>query len=404
MTSHSLLTQAQALAPELTRIRRRLHQQPELAFAEYHTAAFVAHRLHELGIPCDTEVARTGVVGYLGNGSGPTIALRADMDALPIFEENDVPYRSQHEGVMHACGHDAHTAMLLGAAQLLKQHEGEIKGRVKLIFQPAEETIDAEGNSGATLMLAEGVIDDVDSIIGVHVEPALPAGQIGLRPGSMLAAADRFELEILGQAAHGAYAYQGVDAIVLAAQVITAAQTLVSRRIPAVQEGVVSFGVIQGGMRENVVCDRVLLVGTVRSFQPEIRDQLERELQQIASIARAMGGDYRLRYTRGTPSLVNDGQLTGFLSRIGRQCLGAEAVTEAAKSTGGEDFAWYGERTRSAFVRVGVRHPDWPARRPLHTPTFEIDERALPVGAALLAASALHWLAEYDPSHWQGQG
>lgn len=403
MAHHSLLTQAQALAPELTRIRRRLHQQPELAFAEHHTAAFVAHRLHELGIPCDTEVARTGVVGYLGNGSGPTIALRADMDALPIPEENDVPYRSQNEGVMHACGHDAHTAMLLGAAQLLKQREHELKGRVKLIFQPAEEVIDAEGNSGATLMLAEGVIDDVDSIIGVHVEPALPAGQIGLRPGPMLAAADRFELEILGKAAHGAYAYQGVDAIVLAAQVITAAQTLVSRRIPAVQEGVVSFGVIQGGARENVVCDRVLLVGTVRSFQPEIRDQLERELQQIASIARAMGGDYRLRYTRGTPSLVNDGQLTGFLSRIGRQCLGAEAVTEAAKSTGGEDFAWYGERTRSAFVRVGVRHPDWPARRPLHTPTFEIDEHALPVGAALLAASALHWLAEYDPGHWQGQ-
>lgn len=403
MAHHSLLTQAQALAPELTRIRRRLHQQPELAFAEHHTAAFVAHRLHELGIPCDTEVARTGVVGYLGNGSGPTIALRADMDALPIPEENDVPYRSQNEGVMHACGHDAHTAMLLGAAQLLKQREHELKGRVKLIFQPAEEVIDAEGNSGATLMLAEGVIDDVGSIIGVHVEPALPAGQIGLRPGPMLAAADRFELEILGKAAHGAYAYQGVDAIVLAAQVITAAQTLVSRRIPAVQEGVVSFGVIQGGARENVVCDRVLLVGTVRSFQPEIRDQLERELQQIASIARAMGGDYRLRYTRGTPSLVNDGQLTGFLSRIGRQCLGAEAVTEAAKSTGGEDFAWYGERTRSAFVRVGVRHPDWPARRPLHTPTFEIDEHALPVGAALLAASALHWLAEYDPGHWQGQ-
>ncbi len=396
-----LLPAAQTLAPELVYIRRTLHRWPELAFEEHRTAALVAHKLHEWGIPHETEVAKTGVVGWIGNNGGPVIALRADMDALPIHEENDLPFKSERPGLMHACGHDGHTAMLLGAARLLKAREAELPGRVKLIFQPAEEVILAEGGSGAKQMIEEGVIDDVDAIIGLHVDPALHVGQIGLRPGPVMAAADRFDLEILGKAAHGAHAYQGVDAIVLAAQVITAAQTLVSRRIPAIKEGVVSFGIIQGGAKENVVCDHVLLVGTVRTFEPAIRDQLEAELHQVASIARALGGDYRLSYLRGSPPVINDGLLTGFVTRVARQIIGAENITEGPKSTGGEDFAWYQERTRGTFLRLGVRNPAWDGIRPLHTPTFDLDESALPIGAALLASAAEQWLHEHDPAHWR---
>ncbi len=392
--------QAQSLLPKLIDIRRHLHQWPELSFQEYETSAFVAKQLHDLGVPHDTEVARTGVVGVLGNGEGPTIALRADMDALPILEENDVPYRSRREGVMHACGHDAHTTMLLGAAMLLKQVEDQLPGRVKLIFQPAEEIIGGDGYSGAKLMVEEGVVDDVDAIMGIHVDPTIEVGKVGVRPGPMMAAADRIEIDILGKKAHGAYAYLGADAIVLAAQVILAAQTIISRRIPAVQEGVITFGEIHGGVRDNIISDRVHLTGTVRSFDPAIRDQIERELEEVVSIVEKMGGRYRYHYARGNPAVINDGQLTGFLARMAKQTLGSEQVVEAAKTTGAEDFSWYMKRTRGTFMRVGVKHPDWPDVRPLHTPTFGIDERALAVGAAVIAQAALRWLQEYDPDHW----
>ncbi|NOZ50394.1 MAG: amidohydrolase [Chloroflexi bacterium] len=398
-----MLNAARQLQPHLIRLRRRIHRWPELAFDEHKTAALVSQTLRDLGIAYETGVARTGVIAWLGQSHGPTIALRADMDALPIQERSDVPYASQRPGMMHACGHDAHTAMLLGAAALLKQHEADLPGRVKLIFQPSEERIDDEGFSGAKLMVAEGVLDDIDAIMGLHTEPHLPVGTIALRPGPMMAAADHFRMEILGRVAHGAYAYLGVDAIVLAAQVINAAQTLISRRIPAVEAGVITFGKIQGGVAENILCDRVVLSGTVRSFRPEIRDQLERELGEVAAIARQMGGDYRYSYLRGNPSVINDGRLTGFVSRIGGQLLGAECVQKASMTTGGEDFSWYSRQKPGTFVRIGVRDPAWEADRPLHTDTFDIQEDALPVGAALLAESALRWAAG-NQSRWPFSG
>ena len=398
MASH-MRQEAQDLLPKLIEIRRHLHQWPELSFEEYETGAFVSRTLHDLGVPHETQVARTGVVGLMGN-DGPVIALRADLDALPIQEENDVPYKSRRPGVMHACGHDAHTTMLLGAAMLLKRVEDQLPGKVKLIFQPAEEIIGGDGYSGAKLMVKEGVVEDVDAIIGIHVDPTLPVGFVGVRPGPMMAAADRIEIDILGKKAHGAYAYLGTDAIVLAAQVILAAQTLISRRIPAVQEGVVTFGEIHGGVRDNIISDRVRLTGTVRSFDPAIRDQLERELEDVVSIVQKMGGDYTYHYARGNPPVINDGQLTGFVARAAGQALGGDHVREAAKTTGAEDFSWYMLHTRGTFVRVGVKNPDWPEIRPLHTPTFDIDERALAVGATVIAYSAFRWLREYDPERW----
>ncbi len=395
MELESLLTAAHDLAPRLGEWRRTLHRWPEPAFSERRTAALVAACLQEWGISCVTAIAETGVVGWVGPATGATIALRADMDALPIHEENEVPYRSERPGLMHACGHDAHTAMLLGAARILKAYEAELPGRVKFIFQPAEEVIPDEGGSGAWRMIAAGVLDDVDAIVGLHVDPTLPTGHIGVRPGPLMAAADRFELTILGKAAHGAHPYQGVDAIVLAAQVVTAAQTLISRRIPASKEAVVTFGTIQGGSKENIICDRVVLTGTVRTFEAAVRDQLEAELAQVASLVRALGGDYRLRYLRGSPPVNNDGLLTGFVSRVARQVVGAEQVVEIPKSTGGEDFAWYQQKTRGTFVRLGCHDPADPQQRALHTPTFDLDEAALPLGTALLAAVAVEWLHEH---------
>ncbi len=400
-----MLDSARKLHPQLIQLRRRIHRWPELAFQEYKTAALVSQTLHDWGIPHETGVARTGVVAWIGHNDGPTIALRADMDALPIEEETGLPFASEQPGVMHACGHDAHTTMLLGAAALLKQHAAELPGRVLLIFQPSEERIGEDGYSGAKLMVEQGVIEGVDAIIGLHVEPRLPVGHIGVRPGPMMAAADRFRLEILGRKAHGAYAYLGVDAIVLAAQVINAVQTLISRRIPALEAGVISFGEIHGGTAENILCDSVVLTGTVRSFNPQIRDLLERELGETAAMVRHMGGDIRYTYLRGNPSVINDGRLTGFISRVGGQLIGADHVHEAPMTTGGEDFAWYLQHIPGTFVRVGVRDPQWPSDRPLHTSTFDLHEDALPIGAALLAESARRWLAAVAGGYWaEAQG
>jgi len=385
-----VLQRAQTLRERLIQIRRAIHRQPELGFQEFKTAQLVAGTLTELGIRVETEVGLTGVVGYLGEGR-PTIALRADMDALPIQELNDVPYASQVPGVMHACGHDAHVACLLGAAMLLSQTE--LRGQVRFIFQPSEEGQDEEGKSGAMRMVEAGVMEGVDAVVALHTHADTLAGTIGLLPGPMMAAADTFHATILGQACHGAYPHKGTDAIVLAAQVIMAVQTIVSRRIRPLDSGVITVGTIQGGTKTNIVTDRVELAGTIRSFKPEIRQQIFDELERACGVARALGGDYELKITPGYPTTANDKALTEFVRQVGIDLLGPDKVGEAEAEMGAEDFSFLVAYAPGCFFRLGVGFPDQEPRRG-HNPYFDVNEDALPIGAAILAEVARRYLEQ----------
>jgi len=385
-----MLQRAQALRERLIEIRRAIHRQPELGFQEFKTAQLVTDTLTEMGIQVETGVGLTGVVGYLGQG-GPTIALRADMDALPIQELNDVPYASQVPGVMHACGHDAHVACLLGAAMLLS--ETELKGEVRFIFQPSEEEQDEEGKSGATRMVEDGVMEGVDAVVALHTHVDTLAGTIDLMPGPMMATVDTFRGAILGQACHGAYPHKGTDAIVLAAQVIMAIQTIVSRRIRPLDSGVITVGIIQGGTKTNIVADRVELAGTIRSFKPEIRQQIFGELERAYSVTRALGGDYELKIIPGYPATTNDEALTEFVRRVGVDLLGPDKVGEAKAEMGAEDFSFLAACAPGCFFRLGVGFPDEEPRRG-HNPYFDVNEDALPVGAAVLAEVARRYLEQ----------
>jgi amidohydrolase len=389
MMSDSILDKALALGQRLTAIRRAIHRHPELGFQEFETSALVAENLAELGIRVDTEVGGTGVVGYLGEGS-PVIALRADMDALPIQEESDVPYASQVPGVMHACGHDAHVACLLGAAALLSG--ANLPGQVRFLFQPSEEGKDAEGKSGAQRLIEDGAMEGVGAVVGLHVYTNAPLGTIEISPGPLMAAVDDFDLLVLGQSAHGADPYKGVDAIVLAAQVLTAIQTIVARRIPATKTGVITVGTISGGIRRNILADCVRLEGTVRSFDPEVRETLRTELERACGLARSLGGDCELAITSHGPPVINHSTLAELAQQVGSELLGSYGIRPAEPEMGGEDFAFLLQHAPGAYFRLGVATPGQPLRR-AHSPNFDLDERALPIGAAILAETARRWLA-----------
>jgi amidohydrolase len=386
----TILQRANALSPELIEIRRAIHRHPELGFAEYHTAVLVTEVLRSLKMDVKTGVGKTGVVGQLGS-EGQIVALRADMDALPIQELNQVDYASEVPGVMHACGHDVHTACLLGAAMLLT--EVQLKGRIRFLFQPSEEGMDAEGKSGAKRMVEEGAIDNVQAVFGMHVDSKYEAGTLACSPGYVLAALDNFKIVILGRTAHGAQAYLGVDAISLVAQVVNALHTIVSRRIPAFESAVVSIGLIQGGTKENILAEQVELRGTIRTFDPEIRKRLFEEMHNACSIARVLGGDYQLSIQEGYPALQNDASLAAFTSRVACDLIGPELVTEVSPEMGSEDFSFFTQRVPGCYLTLGVR-PKGQPMRPLHHPKFDIDEAVIPLGAAILAQLAIRCLDE----------
>ncbi len=382
-------TAARELLPALRSWRKSFHEEPELSTQEHLTQAKVTRALTELGIPYRAYDGFTGVVGLIGDGRpGPVVALRADMDGLPVTEETGLPFRSRFPGRMHACGHDVHMTSLLGAAALLSRRANALGGPVKLLFQPAEE----EGSVGGALPLIErGCLErpHVAFVVGQHVDPSLPLGRIGWRVGPFMAAADFFRIVVRGRGGHAATPHQGPDAIVIASEIVVGLQALVSRVRNPFDPVVVSVGSVHGGTRDNILPEKVVLEGTVRTMRPETRDLMERSLRRrVRAIAASLGATVRIEYRRGYPSLVNDPDATRTVADALRVEFGRANVVETEHALmGAEDFARYLERVPGTFLRLGVGRAGHPAS--LHSATFAPDERALVVGSATLAAAAV---------------
>ncbi|MEN9937103.1 MAG: hypothetical protein RLZZ387_3682 [Chloroflexota bacterium] len=390
-----MLNKARAIENEIIRLRREIHKHPELAFQEVRTSALVADTLREIGgINIRTGVGKTGVVGEIGNGDGPTIAIRADMDALPIIEEVDVPFKSEVHGNMHACGHDSHTAILLGVAHLLKQEfaQGGLNGKVRFLFQPAEEASDSEGVSGAPRMIEDGAMEGVDAVIALHVDSTMPVGQIGLKQGASSAAVDSFRGYITGTGGHGAYPHQGTDPLWMLLPVMQGLHAIVARQVDPLKPAVVSLGVVRGGTVSNVIPAEVYLEGTLRSFDPDVREQLIADVERSFAVARHFGGDYRLHIERGYPSGANNPTVTGWMEGVIGDMLGADAIDRSRAGMGAEDFAYMTKLAPGAMFNLGAAVNDG-VKRAHHTPIFALDESAFAIGAAVLAETARRFLA-----------
>ena len=388
MNATNLVLGSQAL-DQLLEIRRHLHAHPELSGAEHHTAALVAGELRRLGWRVQEGVGRTGVLAELGTSNGPAIGLRVDMDALPIEECTGLSFASTSPGLMHACGHDIHTAVGLGVAMLLAPLAEQLSGTVRLIFQPAEETAE-----GARWMLAAGAIAGLKALLGLHVFPSIAVGSIGLRHGALTAAAAELELEVLGEAGHGARPHQAVDAIWIAARLISGLQEAISRRLDALQPVVLSFGRIEGGRAFNVIADRVRLLGTLRCLDCQLYEQLPEWVESTAqAICAAYGGKVKLVWRGIAPPVQNDPQLTDLLEGIAVEQLGRDQVLVLAQpSLGAEDFAHYLNHLPGCMFRLGVAGLDGCA--PLHHGGFNPDEGCMPIAVNLLATALKRWLEQ----------
>ena len=376
-----------AALPELVAIRRHLHAHPELSGNEHQTAALVAGELRGLGWTVREGVGRTGVLAELGPAQGPLVALRVDMDALPVEERTGLPYASVQQGLMHACGHDIHTSVGLGVARILAPLGDQLSARVRLLFQPAEETA-----QGAAWMLADGAMEGVEALFGVHVFPSLEAGSIGVRSGSLTAAAGELEVEVLGEGGHGARPHQSTDAIWIAARVVSGLQEAISRRLDALHPVVVSFGRIEGGKAFNVIADHVRLLGTVRCLDLELHAKLPSWIEEtVQAICAGYGGEARVRYRCISPPVHNDPELTQLVAAAATELLGRQRVHWLEQpSLGAEDFAELQRNTPATMFRLGVAGPQ--GCTPLHSNSFAPDEACLAVGVEVLSASLLRWI------------
>jgi amidohydrolase len=381
-------TRAEAIFPEIVGIRRLLHAHPELAFEEHKTAAVVCEELSKLQIPYTSGIAKTGVVGIIdGEMPGPVIALRADMDALPIQEENTAAYCSQIPGKMHACGHDFHTASLLGTARILAENKHLIRGSIKLIFQPSEEKLPG----GASVMIQEGVLKNpaVGSILGQHVMPYLNAGQIGIRSGRYMASTDEIYLHIHGKGGHGAQPHTTIDPVMVMAQILVSLQQVVSRAADPRMPSVLSFGKIQAAGATNIIPEKVYLEGTFRTYDEAWRSKAHALIQDIThNIAQAFGAKAELEIRRGYPVLYNDPDLTQNMRNAIVAFAGESQVVDLDLWTAAEDFAWYTQEIPGCFYRIGTRNEAKGFVHGLHTPQFDVDEDALKTSTGLMA-----WLA-----------
>ncbi|MCT7983894.1 M20 family metallopeptidase [Laspinema sp. A4] len=384
-------TIAAKLAPRLIEIRRHLHSHPELSGQEYQTAAYVAGVLSSCGVHVREGVGKTGVIGELASQvtDERVLAIRTDMDALPIAERTGLDYASQQAGVMHACGHDVHTTVGLGTAMILSELVENLPGTVRFLFQPAEEIA-----QGARWMIADGAMQQVTNILGLHVFPSIPGGSIGIRRGALTAAADDLEITIIGESGHGARPHEAIDAIWIASQVITTLQQAISRTQNPLRPVVLTIGQLNGGRAPNVIADSVKMLGTVRSLHPETHADLPGWVEKIvAHVCQMHGGSYEMNYRRGVPSVQNDTGMTQLVESAALEAWGSDRVIYIPEpSLGAEDFSLYLEQASGMMFRLGVGHPDKP-NYPLHHPQFEVDESAIVTGIVTLAYAAYkYWL------------
>ncbi len=384
---------------DIIAVRRHLHQYPELSFEEEKTAAYLSEQLTSIGIEHTRNVGGHGIVALIGRDdeSLPVVALRADMDALPITEANDVPYKSQHEGVMHACGHDVHTASLLGAARLLHEISDALPGRVKLLFQPAEERMPG----GASLMIKDGALLNPApaSIIGQHVHPPLEAGKIGMRAGLYMASADEIHVTVHGRGGHGALPQDCVDPVVIMSHMITALQQMVSRKCNPTLPSVLTFGYVNAAGSTNVIPNEVKLMGTFRTMDESWRAEAHRQMKKMAEgLCESMGGSCSFNIVKGYPCLVNEPKLTERTFKAAQEYLGSENVVELPIRMTAEDFAYYSQEMAGCFYRLGTGNVAKGITSPVHTNTFDIDESALELSQGLMA-----WCAISELEHLNGR-
>ena len=395
MDYHKIKDESMSMSDWIISIRRELHEHPELMYEEFKTSELIRRELDKLEISYKHPIAETGVLASIGNGNGPCVALRADMDALPIHEETDVSFKSKIDGKMHACGHDCHVSMLLGAAKLLKGKEDQINGTVKLLFQPAEE-----GGAGGKLMREEGALKnpDVERIFGLHVWPQMPSGQIGSREGTFLAATSSLNLTVKGVGGHAAVPQLTKDPVLTSARIITNLQSIVSRELDPLDSGVVSITVINGGNASNVIPSDVIVKGTLRSLTMDGLRELQKRVKEIAEgIAQTHGCEAIVEYIGNDyPPTVNDSDMWKFAKGIGIDLLGDENVSDLDAVMGGEDFAYYTEKVKGCFVVLGMNNPDIDATYSVHHPMFKADEDALHIGTALHTIFALKSLEELN--------
>ncbi|MCC7232247.1 MAG: amidohydrolase [Bacteroidia bacterium] len=389
MLTEPIKSLAKKYFPEIVELRRHLHMHPELSFHEFETQKIIEQQLDNLGLTEHKRMAGTGVVIEIKgkDPSSKTIALRADMDALPIVEKNKVAYRSRNEGVMHACGHDVHTSSLLGAAKILNDLRNDFTGTIKLVFQPGEEKLPG----GASMMIKEGVLENPRpaSMIGQHVMPQINAGKVGFRKGLYMASTDELYVRIKGKGGHGAMPHLTIDPVMIAAQVLVALQQLVSRKAKPSLPTVLSFGKVIAEGATNVIPDEVYMEGTFRTLNESWRDEAHQLMKQVAKgISESMGGACEFEIRRGYPFLVNDENLTGRLRGFAEHYLGKENVEELEIWMAAEDFSFYSQEVPSCFYRLGIRNENKGITSSVHTPTFDIDEAALETGMGLMA-----WLA-----------